>query len=254
MERKLKNVFKKVSSYQTLCIVTFLTSSFCSLVQAASLQVSPILVEFSSNEKAKELWLTNTGKTNIRAQVRMQEWTQLNSQEVLKSTKKLIASPLITEIKPGQRQLVRLIKPTNINSTQEQAFRMLVDELPGSNPEQNNSGLNILLQYSIPVFYKAPQPPKTAQGLTSLDNIQFKYSNGQISIINRSSAYLRLSQFSYISTTGKTIPLIPGLMGYVLAGQTMSWNLPVSLPDSGAGKFQAMINSDIKQQTLPVQK
>lgn len=250
----MQNIFKKVWNLQNFCMMTFLASSLGSFTHAASLQVSPILVEFSSGEKAKELWLTNTGKTNIRAQVRMQEWTQLNSQEILQPTRKLVASPLITEIKPGQRQLVRLIKPANTNTTQEQAFRVLVDELPGSNPEQNNSGLNILLQYSIPIFYKAPQPPKTAQGMTSLDNIQFKYTNGQISVTNRSSSYLRLSQFSYVSSAGKSIPLISGLMGYVLAGQTMSWNLPVSLPDNGAGKFQAVINSDIKQQVLPVQK
>lgn len=141
-------------------MMTFLASSLGSFTHAASLQVSPILVEFSSGEKAKELWLTNTGKTNIRAQVRMQEWTQLNSQEILQPTRKLVASPLITEIKPGQRQLVRLIKPANTNTTQEQAFRVLVDELPGSNPEQNNSGLNILLQYSIPIFIKLPSPLK----------------------------------------------------------------------------------------------
>lgn len=249
----MQDILEKIWSRQNICMMTFLASSLCSLAQAASLQVSPILVEFSSDDKAKELWLTNTGKTNIRAQVRMQEWTQLNSQEILEPTKKLVASPLITEIKPGQRQLVRLIKPSNINTTQEQAFRVLVDELPGNNPEQSNSGLNILLQYSIPVFYKSSQPHKITQGLTSLDNIQFKYTNGQISVTNRSSSYLRLSQFSYVSSTGKSIPLISGLMGYVLAGQIMSWNLPVSIPDKDAGKFQAVINSDIKQQILPVQ-
>lgn len=250
----MQGIFEKILNRQHIYMVTLLASSFCSLAQAASLQVSPILVEFSSQEKAKELWLTNTGKTNIRAQVRMQEWTQLNNQEILEPTKKLIASPLITEIKPGQRQLVRLIKPANTNSTQEQAFRVLVDELPGSSSEQNNSGLNILLQYSIPVFYKSSQPHKITQGLTSLDNIQFKYTNGQISVSNRSSSYLRLSQLSYVSTTGNIVPLISGLMGYVLAGQTMSWNLPISLPDNGAGKFRVVINSDINQQVIPIKK
>ncbi|WP_257227258.1 molecular chaperone, partial [Acinetobacter sp. YH16049] len=122
----MQGIFEKILNRQHIYMVTLLASSFCSLAQAASLQVSPILVEFSSQEKAKELWLTNTGKTNIRAQVRMQEWTQLNNQEILEPTKKLIASPLITEIKPGQRQLVRLIKPANTNSTHEQAFRVLV--------------------------------------------------------------------------------------------------------------------------------
>src|SRR5690606_12452828 len=140
-------------------------------LQAASLQVAPILIEFSTADKAKELWLTNTGSTNIRAQVRVQQWTQQNSQDTVAPTKNLIASPLITEIKQGQRQLVRLIKPAAIPVNLEQSFRLIVDESPDNKSNDNKTGLNILLQYSIPVFYKTNQKLKTNQGITSLDRV-----------------------------------------------------------------------------------
>lgn len=251
----MKTVLKKVwyvKFFHTLTFSAFLVSSF-SLAQAASLQVSPILVEFTPSDKAKEFWLTNTGSTKIRAQVRVQQWSQLKSQETLIPTKDLIASPLITEIKPGQRQLVRLIKPADVNISQERAFRLLVDELPDNSQQQNNSGLNILLQYSIPIFYKSSQTSKINNGVTALDSIQFKYTQGQFSAKNLSNSYIRISQLNYVAANGEKTPLIPGLMGYVLAGQAMSWTLPQKLPDNGSGKFQAVINSDIKEQALPIE-
>lgn len=185
--------------------------------------------------------------------MRVQQWSQLKSHETLIPTKDLIASPLITEIKAGQRQLVRLIKPPSVNISQERAFRLLVDELPDNSQQQNNSGLNILLQYSIPVFYKSSQTSKINNGVTALDSIQFKYTQGQFSAKNLSNSYIRISQLNYVAANGKKTPLIPGLMGYVLAGQTMSWTLPQKLPDNGSGKFQAVINSDIKEQVLPIE-
>ncbi|MEJ2898254.1 molecular chaperone [Acinetobacter sp. NS-4] len=253
LKTELLNTWNKKSIHISgiLAILAFLPLS---QVQAASLQVAPILIEFSSADKAKELWLTNTGSTNIRAQVRVQQWTQQNSQDNLAATKNLIASPLITEVKPGQRQLVRLIKPAATPINQEQAFRLIVDELPDNKSNNNKTGLNILLQYSIPVFYKTNQKPMINQGITSIDRVQFKYAKGQLTATNLSNSYIRLSQLSYVSGNGKKSPLFPGLVGYVLVGQTMSWILPAAIPSDSSGKFQAVINSDFKEQTLPVQK
>ena len=69
---------------------------------AASLQVAPILLEFSPQEKVKELWLTNTGSDEIRGQVRVNYWTQNNNQDVITPTKDLIASPMVLTIPAGQ--------------------------------------------------------------------------------------------------------------------------------------------------------
>lgn len=119
---------------------------------AASLQVAPILLEFNPNEKIQELWLMNTGDETIRAQVRAKSWTQKENQNVLEDTKDLIASPMILSIQPGQKQLVRVVK-LNPTLTTEQAFRLIVDELPSDKAIKIN-GVQLLLQYSIPVFLK----------------------------------------------------------------------------------------------------
>src|SRR5690606_4984286 len=121
----------------------------------ASLQVAPILVELEDGENAEALWLSNSGEKPIRAQVRVLAWSQAGSEDQLDPSRDLLASPPILEIAPGERQLVRIVRPDSGPVPAEQAFRLLVDELP--DPEQEvSSGLQFLLQYSVPVFVLPP--------------------------------------------------------------------------------------------------
>jgi fimbrial chaperone protein len=218
---------------------------------AASLQVAPILLEFSPQEKVKELWLTNTGNENIRAQVRVNAWTQSNQQDILANSKDLIASPMVISIPAGQRQLVRLIRNTQIANTTEQAYRLIVDELPNSQTNVQ-SGLQLLLKYSIPVFLKVSDSNDTDQGITSLQGISFKYNTQTLTINNQSSHYKRFSQFAYMDAQGKKIPIQMGLMGYVLSGKSMQWKIPNNINVTRGGKFIAVVNMDLREQTLPL--
>lgn len=218
---------------------------------AASLQVAPILLEFSPQEKVKELWLTNTGNESIRAQVRVKAWTQSNQQDILTNSKDLIASPMVISIPAGQRQLVRLIRNTQIANTTEQAYRLIVDELPNSQTDVQ-SGLQLLLKYSIPVFLKVSDSNDTDQGITSLQGMSFKYNTQTLTINNQSSHYKRFSQFAYMDAQGKKIPIQMGLMGYVLSGKSMQWKIPNNINVTRGGKFIAVVNMDIREQTLPL--
>lgn len=242
----------KFSHVFYICAAGILIASiFITQAHAASLQVAPILLEFSPQEKVKELWLTNTGNESIRAQVRVNAWTQNNQKDILTNSKDLIASPMVISIPAGQRQLVRLIRNTQIASTTEQAYRLIVDELPDS---QNNvqSGLQLLLKYSIPVFLKVSDSNDTDQGITSLQGMSFQYNKQTLIINNQSSHYKRLSQFMYIDALGKKIPIQMGLMGYVLSGKSMQWKIPNNINITHGGKFIAVVNMDLREQTLPL--
>lgn len=224
-------------------------SIFIMQAHAASLQVAPILLEFSPQEKAKELWLTNTGEEGIRAQVRVNAWTQTNHQDVLTTSKDLIASPMVLSIPAGQRQLVRLIRSNSTVNTSEQAYRLIVDELPNPQTEQQ-SGLQVLLKYSIPVFLKASNSNDSNQGISSLKNIIFKYDSQKLTVTNQSNHYKRFSQFAYVDAQGKKIPIQMGLVGYVLNGQTMQWDVPDHINVTTGGKFVAVVNTDAREQVL----
>lgn len=245
----MRNTIRCSNLLRNYSLVCLATSIFMIQAHAASLQVAPILLEFSPQEKVKELWLTNTGSDEIRGQVRVNYWTQNNNQDVITPTKDLIASPMVLTIPAGQRQLVRLIRSANSNLSSEQAYRLIVDELPNPKTEEK-SGLQLLLKYSIPVFFKTSHINAVDQGLTSLKGMTFKYTDHQLLVINQTTSYKRFSQFAYVDSQGKKTPIQMGLMGYVLNGQSMQWPIPKQLNIQPTGKFVAVVNMDVREQIL----
>lgn len=235
----------------------FICASIVSLYSlsslAASLQVAPISVAFSPQEKAKEIWLTNTSERPIRAQTRVLIWSQVSGQDQVNPTRDLVASPSITEIKAGEQQLIRIIRIASQNTAVEQTYRLLIDELPSSGQADAQTGLQLLLQYSIPVFIQPTNSIAMRNGLTLLNQVNFQYQNQQLIVQNNAKSHIRMSELTYINPNGERIPLINGLVGYALAGQTMRWDIPESKKILPNGKFEARINSDGLAQMLPIQ-
>jgi len=235
----------------------FICASIVSLYSlsslAASLQVAPISVAFSPQEKAKEIWLTNTSERPIRAQTRVLIWSQVAGQDQVNPTRDLVASPSITEIKAGEQQLIRIIRIAPQNTAVEQTYRLLIDELPSAGQADAQTGLQLLLQYSIPVFIQPTDSIAMRNGLTLLNQVNFQYQNQQLIVNNNAKSHIRISELTYINPNGERIPLINGLVGYALAGQSMRWDIPESKKILPNGKFEARINSDGLAQMLPIQ-
>ena len=90
-------------------------------------------------------------------------------------------------------------------------------------------------------------------GVTQLNQVEFQYRNSQLAVKNNAGSHIRISELSYINPNGEKIPLINGLVGYALAGQSMRWDVPQLKQMLPGGKFEARINSDGLAQTLPMQ-
>ena len=240
----------------------FLLFALCLLLpsaQAASLQVSPISLEFKADEPAQALWLSNSGKETLRAQVRVMQWTQNADGDQLQASRNLVASPPMLLIQPGQKQLVRIIRPQVEKSDTEASYRLLIDELPATEGKPA-SGLQFLLSYSLPVFI-------TPQGLAPASGRNLKRSMPTglsaealvqddkvvLAISNTGRQRLRLSQLVFIDKSGKTHMLEAGLLGYVLSGNRMQWPLSLS-PEvfRAGGVFKIRFNDDADSQELPL--
>lgn len=233
-----------------LILSTLLTYS--SMVLGASLQVSPIALNFKVNEKAQEIWLTNTSDKTIRAQTRVLDWTQEKGQDKTQATKALVASPAVTEIKAGERQLIRIIKVIPLPQDKEQTFRLMIDELPEKNKGTEQVGLQLLLQYSVPVFLQSNQDIPVKAGITSLQNISFSYQNNQIMVNNQANSHIRISQLTYINPNGEKIEIVKGLLGYALAHQSIALPIQKIKTMQPNGKFEARINMDSSAQKIPI--
>jgi fimbrial chaperone protein len=226
---------------------------------AADLQVSPISLEFSPREQARGIWLSNTGAKPLRAQVRVQQWTQTDNQDQLTPTRELSASPPAVDIPPGGKQLVRIIRQQPVAPAVEQSYRLIIDELQvdtvdGSPPP----GLQFLLRYLVPVFVAvepaSPADPRQSDISALSASLQTASKPPQLVVKNTGRKHFKLAQLAYVDADGRRTVVAPGLLGYVLAGQQMQWPLKVAPAQGayGAGAFKAKFNADLEEQTLPL--
>lgn len=238
---------------------------FAATASAADLQVNPILVEFAPDEQSQALWLTNTGTAPLKAQVRVARWTQQDGRDHLDPTRELVASPAILEVPAGQQQLVRLIRPTPSAVSAEAAYRLTIDELPGADAAARDPGLQFLLRYSVPVFVLAPgssplSPSRRTAGdttppapVTLTARLEPQGETSLLQVSNPAHQRVRLSGLAWVDTSGRRTNLAPGLLGYVLAGQTMHWEIPLTAQArAGGGSLTVRFNDDPNEQPLPL--
>ena len=232
----------------------------------ADLQVAPISVQFKAREQGQPFWLSNTGTMPLRAQIRVQQWSQTEGVDKLEPAVDLLASPPAVEVQPGQRQLVRIVRPQPQPAPIERAYRLIVDELPSTAAVQPApggavAGLQFLLRYSVPVFI-APETPgaspaadaASAPGPASGSVLSATWRPSQaqeLAISNAGNARVRISRLVYESAQGERTDLVPGLLGYVLAGQRMRFTLPAAAAGlAPGGVFKARFNDDAQEQVL----
>lgn len=198
------------------------------IANAASLQVSPVLVEIGANEPATTMFLRNTGTELIGAQVRVMKWSQKDGADILEPTRDVVASPPILKINPGGEQTIRLIRASKQPIVSEESYRILVNELPGSGNAQANS-VNLLLQYSIPVFLNAAGTTRPQLSWRA----QRDGENVKLIVYNSGTRREKLRELIVSLQDGHKVIDKSGLVGYVLARSSMEWSIPVSSVSRG---------------------
>ena len=223
--------------------------AFASPAGAASLQVAPTSLTLQAKQNADGLWLSNSGDAPVQVQLRVFRWTQVNGEDLLEPTRDLVISPPMQTLPPGERQLVRLVRTKPIPPASETGYRVIVDELPAPNKEQQ--GLQFVLRYSVPVFVLPETPTPIAPSLhTRL--VEGEDGQAAIEIENHGSEHAQIADLVYTDASNKPDVVIPGLVGYVLPGQRMRWSLKSPASRFAGGAFKARINSGPIEQSLPL--
>lgn len=194
-----------------------------------SVLIWPIDPKILSGDKASELWLENRGDATTLMQVRIFAWEQVEGKEQYQTQQKVVASPPLVRIEPGQKQLVRLIGQSQPPAGKELAYRVLLDEIPTpQEPGQNQAGLNFQMRYSVPLFtYGQGLSPDAARPELSWKIVN-QGGRPALQITNTGSKHARLSR---VSLGGRV--LSDSLFGYVLAGSMNTFPLKFT-PASGA--------------------
>jgi fimbrial chaperone protein len=213
---------------------------------ASGLQIAPTGLTLSPGGPAQALWLTNTGDHDLHAQVRAYRWSQTSGKDDLAATQDLVASPPMLSIPPGGRQLVRVIRTGKAAASGEEAFRLLVDELP-QNGEATQTGVQYVLRYSVPVFVGAGGSPSLQWSTHAGDK------NLEIDVRNTGTTHAQITAVSLVPPPGMPpVELVPGLLGYALPGSSMHWTLalPAGSKVTGNASLKALINGEPTDQPL----
>jgi fimbrial chaperone protein len=204
-------------------LATALLFNAAGSVRAGSLQIEPVLVDVIAPAAASTLTLRNEGATAVDAQIRVFRWSLVNGQEKLEPTEDVVASPPAITLSPKGNYVARIVRVAKHPVVGEESYRLLVDQLPDLS-RQKNGTVNLLVRYSIPVFFGTPEKkgPSVAWSLVR--------SGDKLKLIvrNNGERRLRISALTVRDAKGGTISFGAGLAGYSLGQSIKSWTAPGS--------------------------
>lgn len=245
---------------------------------ATPLMIWPVDPVIPAGQSAAALWVENRGLQPVSLQVRVMGWSQSDGVESFTAQRAVMASPPISMIPPGKRQMVRLVAVQAAPSERELAYRVLIDELPApdgaSAPEpagnQTGMGIRLSVRYAIPLFqygsgahpHKPRQPMALAErGKPLLPALSWQTARqGQrhrLVVRNEGRGHARITAVRWASaqpapanapgdgvaaSSAQEVTINEGLMGYVLPDSQMHWELEQPPPANPV--LRATINGE----------
>lgn len=194
-----------------LCLTLF---ALLGLAQAAqAFQVRPVRLDFGSRVAASQLMVHNPTQRPLLLQAQAFDWGQEDGQERLTPSQALIVNPPIFELAPGASQVVRVGLRRAVESGVERSHRIWLSQVP--TPEDVDSGVQLLLRVSLPVFVTgAATPPAQPQWQRHGQTLELHNSGGR---------HLQVRALDLLSDAGETASFGPC---YALPGQQCRWALP----------------------------
>jgi fimbrial chaperone protein len=213
----------------------------------ATLQVSPVKVDFAPQQHAAALLLKNPGDKPVYGQVRVFSWGQADNAEQLSSNSTLAVSPPIIQLAPGGQQLVRLIRRESGDTSQEQSYRVLIDEIPQPSALKHN-GVVLRMRYSVPVFVAPAGEAKNHL----LWQVVRENNRWLLRVDNLGRRHAQVGALEVQDTAGRSVQLSKGLLGYVLAGRRKQWPLPEVESAKFDGPVLIKVSLDGRSSTVKV--
>jgi fimbrial chaperone protein len=215
-------------------------------VAASDIRVAPVVLDPLPGARTTSLTLVNAEKRPVRVQVRVMKWSARNGADVLEPTTDVVASPPFATLTPQQHYLVRVVRTAKRAPAGEEAYRVLVDEVP--DPTSARPGtVNLVVRQSLPVFFS--DIPRRAPNVAW--NLERSTSGAVLVGRNTGTRRLRVADLQ-VQANGQRVAERAGLVGYVLAGSELRVPLDArSAPPANAG-WRIALTSDGGRLEMPV--
>ena len=188
---------------------------------AASLTVAPTRVELGAADPVAVVTLQNNAAEPVMVQVQTFAWPRGPDMLVLEPTRELIAVPPVFEVAGNGRQVIRVAQRGPITGEREQAYRLLITEVPQG--PARATGIRFALRLSLPVFVTPDgAAPRAVWSLRDAGR------GRELILRNEGSAHLQVRRI-VLRPKDRAKPAVTIQMpAYVLAGHEHSWPLPLA--------------------------
>jgi fimbrial chaperone protein len=187
---------------------------------AAEIGVSPTSVALDPAHLVRSVQLRNSAAMPLRIEVAIKRWSQRRDGSWdltdLAGPSDLIVHPLNFDVAPGAAQLVRVGVSRPPAAGPEQAYRLILRELPPESGLHSATGLSILSELTLPVFVSdgsARAEPALESEAIEQGRWRYRLLAGERGHLSPTEASLRL-----FDATGALLSTRPVSQGYVLAG------------------------------------
>ncbi|MEQ1067471.1 fimbria/pilus periplasmic chaperone [Acinetobacter sp. XH1741] len=208
---------------KNIFIITGLFLSLSTIINAATIRLSPVTVEILSHQKASSISLYNQSNDSADLQVRIFEWSQNNGQDQLTPTDEITISPPFLKLKPSESYNLRVVRINPEPISGEKTYRIIIDELPKPvDSRKASQGVNVLLRSSLPVFVV------NKDAITQLNwKIDSHQKEAFLNIRNIGNRHALLNDLMLVDNTeNKSYPIkVNTVNGYILAKQTKSYSI-----------------------------
>lgn len=195
---------------------------------ADSLEVSPTTLTLDTR-RAGVLNVVNRSRQAIVAQVEAFDWSQGDGQDRLDPSRALQVSPPMIHLAPGQKQIVRVRAAPAGTAGSEQAFRLIVSELPDPAGTRSD-GVRMLLQFKVPVFVGgAKGTPRQLRWSANPDG-----NSLILHVSNDGVRHAKLARLHVVTSAGQDLTIEPEQFYYVLPGAARAWTIPDAGVAAGA--------------------
>lgn len=195
---------------------------------AATLQVSPVRITISADGTAGVVRLHNQSDVPTLVQVEALAWNEAADLSEIARTSEILAVPPVFEIAAGAEQLIRLALRRPLTSGTEQAYRLLITEVPRA-VGGGLQGVSFALRLNLPVFV-------TPEGALPQPTWSLRRDGGaaKLTLGNQGNAHVRVRSIALFEDGGAQPVFVSDEGGYVLAGRERSWQLDLARLKAGA--------------------
>ena len=198
---------------------------FCGLLLwsfsvSAGIKFNPIqlYIQDSTRQRSTTVSVESTGLKKSRIfEISAVKWKQnQQGEDILEEDKTLLFNPKTFELKPESKQVVRVgFSQPLTNMNQEQTWRIIFKEVT---PIEDDSSINFLFNFSLPLFAGKQVNPKLNLKLEKLDNQTY------LNIDNVAKSHIKIVEILVTDNKDKEI-LKKKLGQYILGGNRIKLEL-----------------------------